>query len=82
MSKVKKEPVEQDEQEVANVSMKTEKLSYEEKVEHCSVIAKPMAPKKLSKKIYKLIKKSSADKNNIRNGLKIVQKQLRLGEKG
>lgn len=41
-----------------------------------------MAPKKLSKKIYKLIKKSSSHKNYIRNGLKIVQKQLRLGEKG
>lgn len=74
----KQEPAE----DQGDVSIKTESLGYEDKVEHCSVIAKPMAPKKLSKKIYKLIKKSSGHKNLIRNGLKIVQKQLRLGEKG
>lgn len=79
MGKVKQEPVEQDDQ---NVTIKTEPQTYDEKVDHCSVIAKPMAPKKLGKKIYKLIKKSSSHKNYIRNGLKIVQKQLRLGEKG
>lgn len=32
-------------------------LSYEEKVGRASVIAKPMAPKKLAKKLFKLIKK-------------------------
>ncbi|OWR51060.1 nucleolar protein family A member 2 [Danaus plexippus plexippus] len=80
MGKVKQEPVEQE--EAGDVSIKSEPQSYDEKVEHCSVIAKPMASKKLSKKIYKLIKKSSSHKNYIRNGLKIVQKQLRLGEKG
>lgn len=31
--------------------------SYEDKVKLCSIIANPMAPKKLTKKIYKLIKK-------------------------
>lgn len=81
MGKVKQEPVEQQEDQ-ADVSIKTEPLSYDDKVNHCSIIAKPMASKKLSKKIYKLIKKSSSHKNYIRNGLKIVQKQLRLGEKG
>ena len=80
MGKIKQEPVDQDEQ--GDVSIKSEPQSYDDKVEHCSVIAKPMAPKKLSKKIYKLIKKSTSHKNYIRNGLKIVQKQLRLGEKG
>ncbi|GBP35632.1 hypothetical protein EVAR_33835_1 [Eumeta japonica] len=81
MGKVKQEPVEQEEK--ADISIvKSEPQSYDEKVAFCSVIAKPMAPKKLSKKIYKLIKKSSAHKNYLRNGLKIVQKQLRLGEKG
>ncbi|XP_013185029.1 H/ACA ribonucleoprotein complex subunit 2-like protein [Amyelois transitella] len=81
MGKVKKEPVEQEEA-AGDVTIKTEPQSYDDKVDHCSVIAQPMAPKKLSKKIYKLIKKSSSHKNYIRNGLKIVQKQLRLGEKG
>ncbi|CAH1641617.1 unnamed protein product [Spodoptera littoralis] len=81
MGKIKLETnVEQEDQ--ADVSVKTEPQTYDEKVEHCSVIAKPMAPKKLSKKIYKLIKKSTSHKNYLRNGLKIVQKQLRLGEKG
>ncbi|CAG9138565.1 hypothetical protein JYU34_019254 [Plutella xylostella] len=79
MGKVKLEPVEQTD---GDVSLKTEPQSHEEKVDHCSVIAKPMASKKLTKKIYKLIKKSTSHKNYIRNGLKIVQKQLRLGEKG
>ncbi|KAJ8865652.1 hypothetical protein PR048_033172 [Dryococelus australis] len=32
-------------------------LSYEEKLKFVSPIAKPMAPRKLAKKIYKLIKK-------------------------
>lgn len=39
------------------VEVKQEELSYEEKLENVSVIAKPMASKKLAKKIYKLIKK-------------------------
>ncbi|KAG6459403.1 H/ACA ribonucleoprotein complex subunit 2-like protein [Manduca sexta] len=82
MGKVKQEPTEHEETEQADVSVKTETLSYDDKVNNCSVIAKPMAPRKLSKKIYKLIKKSSSHKNHIKNGLKIVQKQLRLGEKG
>ncbi|XP_022116266.1 H/ACA ribonucleoprotein complex subunit 2-like protein [Pieris rapae] len=80
MGKTKQEPVEQEDQK--DISIKTEALSHDDKVDYCSIIAKPMASKKLSKKIYKLIKKSSSHKNYIRNGLKIVQKQLRLGEKG
>lgn len=32
-------------------------LSYEEKLENVNTIAKPMASKKLTKKIYKCIKK-------------------------
>ena len=34
-----------------------EKASYEELLNHVSVIAKPMASRKLTKKIYKLLKK-------------------------
>lgn len=81
MGKVKQEPTEQEDLDIS-VKAEPQAQSYDEKIDHCSVIAKPMAPKKLSKKIYKLIKKSSGHKNFIRNGLKIVQKQLRLGEKG
>jgi len=32
-------------------------LSYEDKVARASVIAKPMAPKTLAKKLFKLIRK-------------------------
>lgn len=37
--------------------VKQEELSYEDKMKFVSVIAKPMASRKLAKKIYKLIKK-------------------------
>ena len=56
--------------------------SYEEKLKFVSVIAKPMANKKLTKKVYKLIKKGSKHKTYVRNGLKDVQSRIRKGEKG
>lgn len=37
-----------------------EELTYEQKLEQVSIIAKPMASKKLAKKCYKLIKKGKA----------------------
>merc|ERR1712203_151301 len=52
------------------------------KLKFVSVIAKPMASKKLTKKIYKLIKKGSKHKTYVRNGLKDVQSRIRKGEKG
>ena len=39
--------------------IKVERPSYEELVKMVNVISKPMASKKLTKKIYKLVKKSS-----------------------
>ncbi|KAK1122681.1 hypothetical protein K0M31_009124 [Melipona bicolor] len=57
-------------------------IKYEEKLKFTSNIAKPMAPKKLTKKIYKCIKKAAKHKSYLRNGLKDVQKHLRKGEKG
>jgi H/ACA ribonucleoprotein complex subunit 2 len=42
-----------------------------------------MASKKLTKKVYKLIKKASKDRTkNIINGLKDVQTRIRKGERG
>lgn len=55
MGKVKQEK--DTAQNESNVNVKDEELSYEEKIENCSIIAKPMASKKLAKKCYKLIKK-------------------------
>ncbi|XP_008202898.1 H/ACA ribonucleoprotein complex subunit 2-like protein [Nasonia vitripennis] len=57
-------------------------VSYEDKLKICNEIASPMAPKKLTKKIYKLIKKASKHKGYLRNGLKDVQKHIRKGETG
>merc|ERR1712010_309632 len=45
-------------------------------------IAKPMASKKLTKKVYKVIKKGSKHKGFVRNGLKDVQARIRKGETG
>merc|ERR1712059_192396 len=56
--------------------------SYEDKLRFVSVIAKPMASKKLTKKVYKLIKKGSKHKTYVRNGLKDVQSRIRKGERG
>ena len=60
----------------------TEGPSYEDKLKFVSVIAKPMASKKLTKKVYKLIKKGSKNKTFVRNGLKDVQSRIRKGETG
>lgn len=57
-------------------------IKYEEKLKYTSLIAKPMASKKLTKKIYKCIKKAAKHKSYLRNGLKDVQKHLRKGEQG
>ncbi|XP_022918319.1 H/ACA ribonucleoprotein complex subunit 2-like protein [Onthophagus taurus] len=65
-----------------SVPVKKEELTYDEKLQFVSIIAKPMASKKLTKKIYKLIKKAEKHKNFVRKGLKDVQTHLRKGETG
>jgi H/ACA ribonucleoprotein complex subunit 2 len=47
-------------------------MSYDEKLKFVSVVATPMASRKFSKKIYKLIKKSSKQKDQLRSGLKVL----------
>merc|ERR1712066_681472 len=59
-----------------------EEMSYEDRLEFVSVIAKPMASRKLAKKLYKCIKKGMKHKTHVRNGLKDVQSRIRKGEKG
>ena len=55
----------------------------DEKLQFVNSIAKPMAPKKLTKKVYKLIKKASKERTkNVINGLKDVQTRIRKGETG
>lgn len=55
--------------------------AYEERVKHISVIAKPLASKKQTKRTYKLIKKATKVKG-IKRGVKEVVKGIRKGEKG
>lgn len=55
----------------------------DEKLLYVNKISKPMASKKLTKKIHKLIKKASKERTkNVINGLKDVQTRIRKGERG
>jgi len=55
--------------------------SYDEKIKFVNVISTPLANKKLTKKIYKLVKKACQAKF-VKRGVKEVVKALRKGEKG
>lgn len=70
------------EEEVKNITLEEQEMTYEEKVKYVSVIAKPMATKSQAKRIYKLIKKASKEKGFLRSGLKDVQRRIRYGETG
>lgn len=80
MTKIKTEPM--DEDEVKDVKVKLEQDTYEYKLRFVNAISKPMASKKLTKRCYKLVKKASQHKTFLRNGLKDVQTRLRKGETG
>ncbi|XP_056265157.1 H/ACA ribonucleoprotein complex subunit 2-like protein [Pseudoliparis swirei] len=79
MTKTKKEKVSAVEPEAA-VADGNEK-SYHELIANVNPIAQPLASRKLSKKLYKCVKKASKVKN-IRRGVKEVQKFINKGEKG
>jgi H/ACA ribonucleoprotein complex subunit 2 len=63
----------------------TEKSSsgpaYEERIKHVAVIAKPLASKKHTKRVYKAVKKATKAKG-IKRGVKEVVKGIRKGDKG
>lgn len=84
MGKVKKEKQDKSvaEESMMDVSVVKDEDNYDDKLKHVSIIAKPMAPRKLSKKCYKLIKKAVKHKTFLRNGLKDVQTRMRKGETG
>ncbi|KAK6174282.1 hypothetical protein SNE40_017592 [Patella caerulea] len=60
----------------------TIEISYEEKLDYLMPIAKPLAPKKLTKRIYKTVKKANSQKKQIVRGIKQIQKFIRRGSKG
>nr|QBH73545.1 putative NHP2 protein [Nicoletia phytophila] len=84
MGKSKKEKKNDEEQngDTSQVTGEERELTYEEKLNFVSVIAKPMAPRKLTKKLYKVIKKATKQKTYLRQGLKDVQGRIRRGERG
>ena len=61
--------------------IKTERPEYDELITMINVIAKPMASKKMTRKIYKLVKKAAKAKQ-LRRGVKEVGKAIRKKEKG
>ncbi|KAL1402933.1 hypothetical protein pipiens_019590, partial [Culex pipiens pipiens] len=65
-----------------DTSVVKEEDTYDEKLKNANAISQPMASKKLTKKIHKLIEKASKQKSYLRNGLKDVQVRLRKGETG
>jgi len=62
-------------------SNKKPKKEYEERLQAVNVISHPMASKKSTKKLHKLVHKAAASKK-LRRGVKEVTKALRKGEKG
>lgn len=79
MTKTKKEKVAAEGEEVAATD--GAEKSYQELVANVNPISQPLASKKLSKKLYKCVKKAAKLKN-IRRGVKEVQKFINKGEKG
>ncbi|CAB1441924.1 unnamed protein product [Pleuronectes platessa] len=77
MTKVKKDQVPADGEEAAGGNEK----SYQELIANVNAISTPLASRKLSKKLYKCVKKAAKVKN-IRRGVKEVQKFINKGEKG
>ncbi|KAM4676769.1 H/ACA ribonucleoprotein complex subunit 2 [Discoglossus pictus] len=55
--------------------------TYDELIANVNCISKPLAGRKLTKKLYKCVKKAIKQKN-IRRGVKEVQKFINKGEKG
>lgn len=60
----------------------TEREEYEELCQLVNPISKPLADRRLAKKIYKLVKKSAKEKGFLRHGLADVLKAFRKNEKG
>lgn len=58
-----------------------EEGGYEEKIKFVSVISKPLASRKTTKRLHKLVKKASQAKL-VKRGVKEVVKALRKGGKG
>ena len=87
MGKHKHKKAEEDEEETTPEGMDTsqvkddESKTYEELLALVNAIAKPMASRKLTKKLYKTVKKAQKVKR-LKRGVREVVKGLRKSEKG
>ncbi|CAL8400866.1 unnamed protein product [Boreogadus saida] len=84
MGKSKKEKPEAEaevEEETTTTTTGVVEKSYGELIVNINPIAQPLASRKLSKKLYKCVKKAAKLKQ-IRRGVKEVQKFINKGEKG
>eukprot|EP00745_Piridium_sociabile_P038128 TRINITY_DN69593_c1_g2_i2.p1 TRINITY_DN69593_c1_g2~~TRINITY_DN69593_c1_g2_i2.p1 ORF type:complete len:154 (+),score=41.17 TRINITY_DN69593_c1_g2_i2:86-547(+) len=59
-----------------------EAQQYEDKTKYLCVIAKPLATRKLTKRIHRTIKKANKIKNQVAKGVREVQKAIRTNQKG
>ncbi|XP_067118306.1 H/ACA ribonucleoprotein complex subunit 2-like protein [Centruroides vittatus] len=71
-----------DETDADQTVSENKESTYEDKLKFVSVIAKPMASRKLAKKLFKLVRKATKYKTYLRNGLRDVQSRIRKGERG
>ena len=71
----------EDEAAAAPAEQPKAEKTYEDRLKSCNAIAKPMATKKQTKKLHKLVKKGAGAKC-VRRGVKEVVKGLRKGVKG
>jgi H/ACA ribonucleoprotein complex subunit 2 len=62
-------------------TMADDESRYDEQVKYVNAISQPLASKKTTKKLHKLVKKAASAKF-VRRGVKEVVKALRKGEKG
>ncbi|XP_027657897.1 H/ACA ribonucleoprotein complex subunit 2 isoform X2 [Falco biarmicus] len=67
--------------EAAAEAERTPERSYQEQLDFLNPIARPLASRKLTRKLYKCIRKAAKHKK-IRRGVKEVQKFINKGEKG
>ncbi|CAL8266584.1 unnamed protein product [Merluccius merluccius] len=82
MTKTKKEKASGEVEEAAAAAAAGgNEKSYQELIANINPIAQPLASRKLSKKLYKCVKKAAKLKQ-IRRGVKEVQKFINKGEKG
>lgn len=79
--KKKTKSVSNDEEEEEEVAAGVPPKSYAERCEALTAIADPLADEKLTKKLYKLVRRASAAKV-LRRGVKEVVKAIRKGASG